>query len=83
MTDPRHTPAPKPWFKSRTLWFNGGLLALAAAEAQLGLLKDVLPGGLYTWLAFVLPVGNAFLRVVTTTALAGYQPDADQPGLQT
>lgn len=63
-------PAPaKPWWKSRTLWFNAACLALGAAEAQLGVLKDTLPGGLFAWLAFVLPVGNAVLRFVTTTGV--------------
>ena len=63
----------KLWWQSRTLWFNAMMLALAAAEAQLGVLKDLLPGGLFAWLAFALPVGNAALRVITTSALAGYQ----------
>jgi hypothetical protein len=61
--------ATKPWWKSRTLWFNAICLAAAAAESQLGGLQSVLPGGLYTWLAFILPVGNAALRVITTTAV--------------
>ena len=59
----------KCWYRSRTLWFNAIVLMLAAAEAQLQVLKDVLPGGLYPWLAFVLPVGNAALRFITTTAI--------------
>ena len=59
----------KPWYKSRTLWFNALALALAAAELQLKVLQGVLPGGVYAWLAFVLPVGNAALRFVTHTGV--------------
>lgn len=62
-------PACKPWWQSRTLWVNVVVLMLAAAEAQLGLLQGVLPGGLYAWVAFALPVANAGLRLVTTTAV--------------
>ena len=59
----------KPWWKSKTLWFNALCLVLAAAEAQLSVLKDVLPGGVYAWLAFAMPVGNAVLRFLTSTAV--------------
>ena len=59
----------KPWYKSRTLWFNALALALAAAELQLNVLRGVLPGGVYAWLAFVLPVGNAALRLITHTGV--------------
>jgi hypothetical protein len=59
----------KRFYRSKTLWFNAIVLALAAAEAQLNLLKGVLPGDLYTWLAFVLPVGNAALRFITSSAI--------------
>jgi hypothetical protein len=59
----------KPWYQSRTLWLNAIVLMLAAAEAQLGVLKDVLPGGLFAWVAFGLPVANAALRLISTTAI--------------
>ncbi len=59
----------KRWYRSKTIWFNTIVLALAAAETQINVLKDVLPGGMFAWLAFVLPVGNAVLRFITTTAI--------------
>lgn len=59
----------KRWYRSRTLWFNLIVLMLAAAETQLQVLQGVLPGGLYAWLAFVMPIGNAALRFITTTAI--------------
>lgn len=59
----------KPAVQSRTIWFNGVCLALAAAEPLLPGLRAVLPGGLFTVLAFVVPVGNAVLRGLTTCPL--------------
>ncbi|OYZ76010.1 MAG: hypothetical protein B7Y09_22425 [Polaromonas sp. 24-63-21] len=64
-----NTPAVKPWWKSKTLWVNAVVLALAAAESQLNVLQGALPGGLFTWLAFGLPVANAALRFITSTAV--------------
>lgn len=60
----------KPWWQSKTMWFNAMCLAAAAAESQLSVLKDVLPGGLYTWLAFVMPVGNAALRFISASGIS-------------
>lgn len=68
----------KCWYRSRTLWFNLVVLMLAAAETQLQVLQGVLPGGLYAWLAFVLPIGNAALRFITTTAIS-VNPAKDRP----
>jgi hypothetical protein len=55
----------KPWWLSRTIWFNLVALALAMAEANLGLLNGHLPGNVYAWAAFGLPVVNMALRVIT------------------
>ncbi len=58
-------PLPKAWWRSRTLWFNllAGLLLLA--ESNLHLLQPLLPVNLYQLAAFVLPMVNLGLRVVT------------------
>lgn len=64
----------KRWYCSKTLWFNMIMLTAAAAESQLNVLKDVLPGGLYAWLAFGLPIGNAMLRFWSTTVLTVKKP---------
>lgn len=61
--------ATKPWWQSRTLWFNAICAGLAAAEAGTGLLQPLLPVPAYAALAFVLPVGNAVLRAATTTGI--------------
>ena len=59
----------KPWWLSRTLIVNALLLSLAAAESQLQVLQPLLPVNVYALLAFVLPIVNAALRVVTTQPL--------------
>lgn len=59
----------KPWWASRTLWFNAAIAALAAAEANFGLLQPLLPANTYAVLTAVLAIGNAVLRVVTATGL--------------
>ena len=60
----------KAWWKSRTLWLNALVLLLATAEAQLGLLREVLPINLYALIAIGLPVLNMVLRVATSVPLA-------------
>lgn len=59
----------KKWWKSRTLWFNAIVAALASAEAAFGVLQPVLPGNVYAWFSIVLAVGNAVLRVITSQAV--------------
>lgn len=78
-------PAAKPWWQSRTLWLNAAALALAVAEARLGLLKNVLPISAFEAVAFALPVLNAVLRLVTTTAVTAGAPapiPVPQPDLE-
>jgi hypothetical protein len=67
-------PAAKPWWRSRTLWLNALALGLAVAEARLGLLKNVLPISAFEAAAFALPVLNAVLRLVTSTAVTAGAP---------
>jgi len=59
----------KPWWKSRVLRLNAAAAALAALEANTGLLQPLLPVNFYSTLAVALAVGNAALRVITTQAL--------------
>lgn len=73
---PSHIPrvtvalAAKPWWRSRTLWLNALVLALAAAEAQVGVLQPWLPVNVFALIAFCLPVANALLRFATVQAVA-------------
>jgi hypothetical protein len=59
----------KPWYQSKTIIVNAIVAALVALEAGTGLLQTYLPGNFYTIIAVGLPVVNAILRVITTTAL--------------
>jgi hypothetical protein len=74
-------PNAKPWWTSRTLIVNAIALALAAAESQLHLLQAVLPVNVFALLAFVLPVLNAGLRLVTTTSVAMGVPRSTAPAV--
>lgn len=59
----------KSWWRSRVLWFNALVAALAALEASAGVLQPYLPGDVYAWGLAALTIGNAVLRVVTTQPL--------------
>lgn len=61
--------ARKPWWQSRVLRINAAAAALAALEANTGLLQPLLPVNFYSAMAVVLAVGNAALRVITTQPL--------------
>jgi hypothetical protein len=69
----------KPWWHSRTLWVNVLVFVLAAAESRLGLLQPLLPVNVYELLALLLPVVNAWLRLVTTRAVSLRDPAQAAP----
>ena len=56
----------KKWYRSKTLWFNTIVAALAALEGVTGLLAGQ---NFYSALCVVLPIGNAMLRVISTEGL--------------
>jgi heme A synthase len=70
----------KPWWSSRTLWLNAVAVALVALEAQFGVLQPLLPVNLYAAVAVVLPVANAVLRLLTSTAIAMRPGEASGDG---
>ncbi|MGE0333212.1 MAG: hypothetical protein AB7P37_21235 [Ramlibacter sp.] len=55
-------PGARTWWQRLDFWVNAGVLALATAESQIGLLRDVLPGPIFAWVAFGLPLANAGVR---------------------
>lgn len=59
----------KPWYLSKTLIVNALVMALATAESQLNILQPLLPVSVWQLVAFLLPVVNAALRVVTTNGI--------------
>lgn len=71
------TVAGKPWYHSKTLWFNAIALVVGMAEMQFKLLEQYIPAAVFPVLAFVLAVTNVLLRFITTTALV--MPRVDQP----
>jgi hypothetical protein len=59
----------KPWYKSKTLWFNLSIAGLAALETSFSFLQPVIPEAYYGILITVLAIGNALLRVISTKTL--------------
>lgn len=59
----------KKWYKSRTLIFNAIMAGLVALEASLHQLSAVMPANWLAILAVILPVGNAMLRIISTTGI--------------
>lgn len=59
----------KPWYLSKTLWFNAVVASLAALEAVAGVLQPLVPGNVYAYGLVVLTMGNAVLRVITSEGL--------------
>ena len=60
----------KPWWKSRTLWWNVAMAMLTALEANFGYLQKFLPVSFYTLMACWLPIMNAGLRIITSQGLS-------------
>lgn len=59
----------KPWWQSKTLWFNAIVAGLAALQASANLIQPYLPGNVYGYGMLLLTVGNTALRIVTTQGL--------------
>jgi hypothetical protein len=71
----------KPLWQSKTLWFNGVVAALAAAEEAAHFIQPVIPGNAYAWGIFALAIGNAVLRVISARrARAARQAETPPPG---
>jgi hypothetical protein len=56
----------KKWYKSKTLWFNGISSSLLMAESNLHFLQPMLPVNVYVCFAFILPIVNMWLRLIST-----------------
>ena len=59
----------KPWYRSKTIWFNAIAAAFVALEAVFHLLQPLLGPVTYPVVLVVITVGNAFLRVITTQGI--------------
>lgn len=56
---------PKPWWKSKTLWFNITVASLMAVEMNIPAFKQFLDPELYAYLLGGVNVVNVALRAVT------------------
>ena len=62
----------KPWYKSKTIWFNIATVGGAVAAGVVGLLptlQPMLPPETYAYLMFVVGFMNILLRSVTKDVL--------------
>lgn len=59
----------KPWWKSKTLWFNTLIALMAAVEASTMLLQPHLPFNFYFALTVLMPAVNVALRFISTQEL--------------
>jgi hypothetical protein len=59
----------KPWYKSKTVWFNAASAALIAIESSIHVLQDVLGPASYLPLVGLVAAGNIILRTVSTGKL--------------
>lgn len=63
------TTTTKPWYKSRTLWFNAIVAILIALETGLHIIQPYVPGNIYAWSLLLLIIVNAALRIITSQGL--------------
>lgn len=64
----------KPWWKSKTLWFNALLSLLTVVEQYAAILKPALGESSTAILLFAATAGNAYLRAITTQAISVKPP---------
>ena len=59
----------KPWYQSKTIWFNIAVASLAALEVSASMIQPFVQGNVYGYGLLLLTVGNAALRIITTQGL--------------
>jgi hypothetical protein len=59
----------KKWWKSKTIIFNMIMAGLVTLEATMHQLSALIPANWYAIISIILPVGNAMLRIITTTGI--------------
>lgn len=60
----------KPWYLSKTIWFNIVVASMAGVETSFQLLQSVLPVQSYQAWLFIVTVGNVALRAITTQGIS-------------
>lgn len=61
--------AKKPWYKSKTIWFNAICGALTALEVSMNLIQPHIPGNVYGWVLMFVTIVNGFLRVISNQGI--------------
>lgn len=56
----------KPWYKSKTIWFNAISAGMIAFEASMHLIQPQITPSQYLGLISFMAVGNTLLRAITT-----------------
>jgi hypothetical protein len=59
----------KKWWKSKTIIFYMVMAGLVTLEATMSQLSTLVPANWYAIISIILPVGNAMLRIITTTGI--------------
>ena len=65
------TPEPKPWYESKTIWFNLIIAAMTMATAATPSLEPLMTPEVYGVLATGVAFINAILRLVTGKPIKG------------
>jgi len=68
----------KPWYKSKTVWFNIVTILGATVDGLVGMLYMVEPfiaPGVYPFIMLTVGLINVVLRAITTQALAAQQEE--------
>ncbi|HAF00403.1 MAG TPA: hypothetical protein DCG63_03825 [Methylophilaceae bacterium] len=59
----------KPWYKSKTIWFNTVVAMLATLEATAHVIQPYVSGNVFAYGMLILTMGNAGLRIITTQGI--------------
>jgi hypothetical protein len=60
----------KPYFKSKTLWFNLAVSLLTAISSHTELLRSYMSDGGFMVVLMLVSAGNTYLRCITTQGLS-------------
>lgn len=60
----------KPWWQSKTVWFNTVMAALLLVEQNVDVLQGLIPQWQHKLAMFSLPIVNLTLRVISSHGLS-------------
>ena len=59
----------KPWYASKTVWFNSFVTVMAGLPALMPTIRDFVTPAMMNWLMFAVGVINLFLRGLTSESI--------------